>query len=65
MEKPDKDKTAETVLKKCTADGTRCSICGGAFPDGDNVCANGHILEEKYPVKASISTKVVALEAER
>ena len=26
----------------------RCTICGAYFGDGDNVCANGHVIGETY-----------------
>lgn len=28
----------------------RCNICGGYIEEGDNVCANGHVIGQKYPV---------------
>jgi len=29
--------------------GCKCTICGGFFGDGDDVCASGHIIGQPYP----------------
>jgi hypothetical protein len=48
------DRFIEGVLHKptekvvCEADGSKCTICGGFFPDGDNICTSGHQLGEQY-----------------
>ncbi|MCH7492772.1 hypothetical protein IID19_04300 [Patescibacteria group bacterium] len=26
----------------------KCSICGGLFADGDDICSNGHQIGKKY-----------------
>jgi len=39
----------ETTEQTCEVfSGCRCSICGGYFADGDDVCANGHTIGKKY-----------------
>ena len=35
---------------RCEArNGCRCTICGGYFGDGDDVCASGHQIGVEYP----------------
>jgi len=31
--------------------GCRCTICGGFFADGDDICASGHEIGQQYPVR--------------
>lgn len=33
----------------CQANGNRCTICGGYFADGDDICASGHEIGQQYP----------------
>jgi len=41
----------EAVKKICQVfSGCRCTICGGFFADGDDICAGGHEIGKKYAV---------------
>ena len=31
--------------------GHHCSICSGIFPDGDDICVNGHQIGKQYPTE--------------
>jgi len=40
---------SKTVERVCEVfSGCRCTICGGFFADGDDICANGHMICQKY-----------------
>jgi|GEM_PF-6246959 hypothetical protein len=39
------------TMKTCQVFGNRCSICGTFFPEGDNVCGQGHLIGEGYSVQ--------------
>ncbi len=46
------DKKKKVVKSEvCQTFGNRCTICGSYFDEGDNVCANGHMLGVKYLLK--------------
>jgi len=32
-------------------DSCKCTICGRFFPDGDDICAGGHQIGGKYPLR--------------
>ena len=33
----------------CQAKANRCTICGGHFSEGDDICAHGHMIGQTYP----------------
>lgn len=38
-------------IVECTADGTRCNLCGGLFGDGEDHCSLGrHEVGHWYPI---------------
>lgn len=43
----------EQTMFTCEPFGSRCNICGGFFPEGDDICVNGHQIGEHYSVPAS------------
>lgn len=50
-EEPKTQQTREVVKKTCQVfSGCRCTICGGFFADGDDICASGHEIGRKYVV---------------
>lgn len=49
-EKSNAGQKKETEMVICQEfSGCHCSICGGYFADGDNICANGHQIGTAYP----------------
>ena len=36
----------------CQLDGNRCSICGGCFEEGDDMCPKGHQVGQTYVLEA-------------
>ena len=36
----------------CQFDGNRCSICGGCFEEGDDMCPKGHQVGQTYVLEA-------------
>lgn len=46
-----KDNPGQPLTKLCQAiDSCKCSICGGYFTDGENVCPQGHEVGKEYPI---------------
>lgn len=43
------DGTTPTMVTCQVFSGCRCSICGGFFADGDDVCSGSHRIGEQYP----------------
>ncbi|MFH1632095.1 MAG: hypothetical protein ABIA47_03740 [bacterium] len=43
-----KPKSVEVETQLCQDHGNRCSICNYMFPDGDDVCQNGHMIGQYY-----------------
>lgn len=50
-------KSEKPVVKKQTlvtcgvCSSCHCTICGGFFADGDDICANGHQIGKQYPTE--------------
>jgi len=55
--KPEKlvvpQKKEETMVLCRAFNGCRCTICGGFFGDGDDICASGHEIGQQYHKLAS------------
>ena len=46
---PKKSQVEQAGMQKCGVfSGCRCTICGGYFADGDDICANGHEIGCSY-----------------
>jgi hypothetical protein len=44
-----KDNPHQPLMKLCQVfDGCKCSICGGYFTDGENICPQGHEVGKQY-----------------
>ncbi len=52
-EKPQtKKEKKETIMVTCQAiNGIKCNLCPGIFPDGDDMCINGHEIGSQYEVE--------------
>ncbi len=44
---PETEKEKKIVVCE-VFNGCRCTLCGAFFADGDDVCANGHEIGQKY-----------------